>query len=134
MPKKPLDCHEACTDLTYHELRFLVVGLAGGLDRLTDRATADRFEKDLVELLLKDQTEYPSVRRDLTDRECAGVLGGLVGAMVQMAPIDQIRNALAWWSETDEPWVQLGALRQMGAAALGRSVIAAAKADKPSVD
>jgi hypothetical protein len=132
MPKKPLSRYEACQDMTYHELRCLVAGLAAGLDRFTDRTTADRFGKELGEWLVKDQSVYPPIRRDCTDRECAGILGGLVGVLVQFAPVAEIRNALAWWAETDEPWEELAQLRQIGAAALGKVAIDAERDQKGS--
>lgn len=43
-------------------------------------------------------------RQDLTDRECASLIGGLLGSMVQNADIESVRNAVRWWAETDEAW------------------------------
>jgi hypothetical protein len=130
MEKKPLDCQEACTDLTYHELWFLLLSLVGGLGRLTQPETAGRLDKNLAEAFTKDPAHDPPIRHDMTDRECAGILGGLIAGLAQLAPIDQVRNALAWWAETDEPWAQIAQLRQIGAAALGRAAIAAERGDK----
>jgi len=43
-------------------------------------------------------------REDLTDRECAKILGSLIGGLVQMAPAENVRAAVRWWAETDEAW------------------------------
>lgn len=43
-------------------------------------------------------------RTDLTDREFCKIIGGLIGAMVQMGDRDDVRNAVRWWAETDEAW------------------------------
>lgn len=46
-------------------------------------------------------------RTDLTDRECASLIGGLLGAMVENADIESVRNAVRWWAETDQAWEAL---------------------------
>ena len=43
-------------------------------------------------------------RTDLTDRECANILGGLIGSLCNMADRDKVRAALRWWAETDRLW------------------------------
>lgn len=59
-------------------------------------------------------------RADLTDRECASLIGGLLGSMVQNADIESVRNAVRWWAETDEAWeglrVMAEAMRNIPAA------------------
>lgn len=52
-------------------------------------------------------------RADLTDRECASLIGGLIGALVQNSDVETVRNAVTWWAETDEVWEPL---RQMAEA------------------
>lgn len=36
-------------------------------------------------------------RTDLTDRECAKLIGGLVGNLLQMSDQQSVRRALQWW-------------------------------------
>lgn len=43
-------------------------------------------------------------RTDLTDRECSKIIGGCIGSLAEMAPIENIRKAVRWWAETDEAW------------------------------
>ena len=43
-------------------------------------------------------------REDLTDRECAKLLGSLIGGLAQMASIANVRAAVRWWAETDDAW------------------------------
>lgn len=50
----------------------------------------------------------PHESRQLTDRECAKILGGTVGALLDMAPPSAVRNAVRWWAETDEAWAAMG--------------------------
>lgn len=46
-------------------------------------------------------------RTDLTDRECTKILGGLIGGLCNLAPIENVRNAVRWWAERDEPWAAI---------------------------
>jgi hypothetical protein len=46
-------------------------------------------------------------RKDLTDRECATLIGGLIGSLAQVAPIENIRRALQWWLEHEQPWREI---------------------------
>lgn len=48
-----------------------------------------------------------AARTDLTDRECAKILGGLLGSLIQMAPAETVRQAVRWWAESDEAWTWL---------------------------
>jgi hypothetical protein len=34
---------------------------------------------------------------DLTDRECAYIIGGLIGSLALMTDVETIRIALKWW-------------------------------------
>ena len=43
-------------------------------------------------------------RTDMTDRECACLLGGLIGSLVQMADRDTVRRAVRFWANTDGIW------------------------------
>lgn len=40
-------------------------------------------------------------RMDLTDRECSKLLGGTIGALLQMATMNDVRNAVRWWAGLD---------------------------------
>lgn len=46
----------------------------------------------------------PEPRRVLTDRECASILGGVVGGLVLNAPADRVLTALQWWVEHFSEW------------------------------
>lgn len=56
-------------------------------------------------------------REDLTDREITKIMGGLFGALTDMADIEQIRRACVWWADTPEAWLQLEAVQQVKRAA-----------------
>lgn len=47
-------------------------------------------------------------RNDLTDRECASILGGVIGTLAGMADREAVRNAVRWWAETDQAWESVG--------------------------
>lgn len=44
------------------------------------------------------------VRKDLTDRECAKLIGALLGGLVQLADTATVRKAIAWWNENEAAW------------------------------
>lgn len=50
-------------------------------------------------------------RADLTSRECAKLIGALVGGLVEMANPEDVRTALRWWCEYDAPWEAFKAYR-----------------------
>lgn len=51
-------------------------------------------------------------RTDLTSRECAKILGGLLGSLCQNAAIEDVRLAVTWWSQNETAWATF---RQMNA-------------------
>lgn len=52
-------------------------------------------------------TSVPA-RTDLTDRECAKIIGGTIGALADMTDIATIRKAVQWWAALDEfHWKQM---------------------------
>jgi hypothetical protein len=64
-------------------------------------------------------------RHDLTDRECAKLLGGLIGGLCAASDdVDAVRRAVRWWAANDDAWRLLAGvgeditellLRKMGA-------------------
>ena len=46
-------------------------------------------------------------RQDLTSRECSKLLGGLIGSLGMMAPLETIREAVRWWAEADGAWREI---------------------------
>ncbi len=57
--------------------------------------------------------EQPA-RTDLTSREVAKILGGLVGCLIQMTEnADVVRDAFKWWAETDAAWDWAYALKAL---------------------
>lgn len=47
------------------------------------------------------------VRTDLTDRECARIIGGIIGSLCGMTNTDTVRNAIKWWALTDSAWISM---------------------------
>lgn len=45
-----------------------------------------------------------AARRDLTDRKCANIIGGLIGSLCTMANPEQVKAAVKWWAETNAAW------------------------------
>ncbi len=43
-------------------------------------------------------------RTDFTDREFCNIIGGLLGGLTHAGEIDDLRNAVRWWAETDQAW------------------------------
>ena len=43
-------------------------------------------------------------RTDLTSREFARILGGLLGGLVLLGDLEDLRTAVRWWAETDLAW------------------------------
>lgn len=46
----------------------------------------------------------PSRMYSLTDRECANVLGCLIGGLATMNDPTVVRRAVRWWADSDEAW------------------------------
>lgn len=46
-------------------------------------------------------------RTDLTDRECAKLLGGIIGSLCQMTTPETVRAAVQYWAQTDAVWEAL---------------------------
>jgi hypothetical protein len=43
----------------------------------------------------------------LTERQCCGLLGSLIGGLLQMAEREDVRRAVEWWAKTDQAWSML---------------------------
>ena len=43
-------------------------------------------------------------RKDLTDRECAKLLGGFLGVLIAGADVAAVKRAIDWWSENESAW------------------------------
>lgn len=53
---------------------------------------------------MKKLNDKPA-RTDLTDRECTKILGGTIGALVEMADRHTVQDAVRWWAElSEEHW------------------------------
>ena len=48
-------------------------------------------------------------RTDLTMRECTKLIGGALGSISLMAPVETVRDAVRWWAGTDQAWVAIEA-------------------------
>lgn len=67
---------------------------------------------------MPEKLDSQAARTDLTDRECAKLIGGTVGVLMEMADPDVVRRGLRWWANlTDAQWTEF--------CAAGRSVVAA---------
>lgn len=51
-----------------------------------------------------ENTLDTEVARPLTKRECAKLLGGTIGCLVDMAPVEVVHEAVKWWAETGAAW------------------------------
>lgn len=51
-------------------------------------------------------------RTDLTDRECAKILGGLIGSLCLMTNVETVRSAVEHWAEESEAWIAIDLLTQ----------------------
>jgi len=47
-------------------------------------------------------------RTDLTDRECARIIGGLLGSLAGMTTPATVRRAVKWWAESNDAWAAIG--------------------------
>jgi hypothetical protein len=46
----------------------------------------------------------PRTARELTDRECSKIIGGMIGGLMTMARSETVRAAMRWWVDSDEAW------------------------------
>ena len=60
-------------------------------------------------------------RTDLTDRECCSIIGGVIGGLASCADIESVRNAVRWWAETDEAWMQMKSAKAIAGAVVGNT-------------
>jgi hypothetical protein len=56
--------------------------------------------------IAKDEISLdPRARRcDLTTRELASLLGALISGLCENASVNDVRDAVRWWAETDSAW------------------------------
>ncbi len=59
--------------------------------------------------MMQQQLNTQPARTDLTDRECAKLLGGLIGCLCQMTTPATVRDAVNWWAQADQAWAVLKA-------------------------
>lgn len=43
-------------------------------------------------------------RNDLTSRECAKLIGGLLSSLCDQASIEEVKEAVDWWSQNQTAW------------------------------
>jgi hypothetical protein len=53
---------------------------------------------------MKQPLNPTPIRRDLTDRELTRAIGGLLGGLSGMCDLQELRNAVRWWADTDDAW------------------------------
>ena len=70
-------------------------------------------------------------RTDLTDRECAKIIGGLIGSLCLMADRDQVRKAVQWWAEQDAAWSSFPKTAQEAAALATNQAARIFQQDRP---
>lgn len=51
--------------------------------------------------------------RPFTSRECSRILGSIIGGLTQFTPIENVRDAVRWWAETDKAWEALDGLSKL---------------------
>ena len=62
---------------------------------------------------MKNLLDTRSSRSNLTDRECASILGSIIGGLMQLSNATTIRIAVRWWAETDAAWLPLEQLKDV---------------------
>jgi hypothetical protein len=50
-------------------------------------------------------TQEPA--RELTDRECAKLLGGMIGGLLTVSSAENVIRALAWWTGREDQVKQM---------------------------
>jgi hypothetical protein len=66
----------------------------------------------------KQPLDTRPARSDMTDRECAKLIGACLGWLVEMADVETVKRAVVWWAETDAAWDDLRLLKEHMAAAV----------------
>ena len=61
-------------------------------------------------------------RTDLTSRECSKLIGGMIGTLCQMAPMENVRTAIKWWAQTDAAWSLLDGMTQVATEVFNQQV------------
>lgn len=56
---------------------------------------------------MPERLDSRPARTDLTDRECAKILGGLIGSLCLMTTVETVRAAVAHWAEDSPAWAAL---------------------------
>lgn len=88
----------------------LVKRYGGRIGRLPPSSHARESETliwispDVIPLAAPVHLDPRSARVDLTSREIANLLGGVLGGFVQMSTVEDVRTAIKWWAQTDEAW------------------------------
>lgn len=54
-----------------------------------------------------------AARTNLTDRECTKLLSGCIGSLLQMASLDDVRNAVRWFTDNEEFWTLMEKQKSM---------------------
>jgi len=65
--------------------------------------------------MIKRKLSTMAARTDLTDREASKLLGSLIGGLLDMAPVEEVRNAVRWWAENDEAWAYMEKMQEANA-------------------
>lgn len=63
-----------------------------------------------------------AARRDLTDRECAKILGGTIAGLCEMADIPTVQNAVKWWAEQSKAWDAIAKYKQIREGGNGENI------------
>ncbi len=51
-------------------------------------------------------------RDDLTDRECAKLIGGFLGGLIGQADVDDVKRAIDWWSQNQSAWTSFRKIKE----------------------
>jgi hypothetical protein len=60
---------------------------------------------------MKKPLSTEASRTDMTDRECAAILGSIIGGLAHLSDVATVRNAVRWWAETDEAWQHIAGVQ-----------------------
>jgi hypothetical protein len=89
------------------------MSLPDATDRL--RRSLDSLESAIMPIskARSPKLDERPARDDLTSREVAKLLGGMIGSLCHMANVAEVRTAVEWWgSASDETWAEVARMGQ----------------------
>lgn len=95
----------ARTNLDKQSTARLMAGAMGAVSRITGMKTLGEVLEEMAlvaKAMQQTRSDGPNDVSPLTSRECAMLLTGWIGAIGQVADIDDVRTAAKWLAERDD--------------------------------